>query len=328
MNRHKTRPLALDNLRCFDAVARHLSFSAAAEELHLSQPAVSRQIKGLEEELGSPLFQRATRRVSLTGAGLALQRALEPGLARLDACVRQLRLSQGRASVSVTTFPSFASLWLMPRLPDFEHSHPDADIRLAASDRFVDLDDSELDLALRHCRPERAPAGALRLFGEVLTPVIGHRLADAIDRGEAPALRRPADLAGHTLLEMDDGSAHAQELLWPSWLAGVGLPKLSPRRWMSMNYTHQQVQAALAGQGVALARLPMVHDALARGDLLEPFGPQGRRGSQWCYWLIRLAGAGDRLEAQAFCDWILSQARLTRAAIGDATDAVSTPPGS
>ncbi len=327
MNRQKTRPLPLDNLRCFDAVARHLSFSAAAEELHLSQPAVSRQIKGLEDELGSVLFQRATRRVSLTGAGLALQRALEPGLARLDACVRQLRLSQGRASVSVTTFPSFASLWLMPRLPQFEQNHPDADIRLAASDRFAELDNSELDLALRHCRPEHAPAGAVRLFGEVLTPVIGNRLADAIRRGEAPPLRRPADLAGHTLLEMDDGSAHAQELLWPTWLAAEGLPRLSPRRWMSMNYTHQQVQAALAGQGVALARLPMVHDALARGDLVEPFGPAGRRWSRWCYWLIRLAGAGNRPEAQAFCDWILDQAQATRQAIGDPPEQDSTAHG-
>lgn len=325
MNRHKTRPLSLDKLRCFEAVARHLSFSSAADELHLSQPAVSRQIKDLEEELGSPLFQRATRRVCLTAAGLALQRALEPGLARLDACVRQLRLSQGRASVSVTTFPSFASLWLMPRLPEFEHSHPDADIRLAANDRFAELDDTELDLALRHCRPERVPAGAVRLFGEVLTPVIGNRLADAIRRGEAPPLRRAADLAGHTLLEMDDGSAHAQELLWPTWLAGEGLPKLSPRRWMSMNYTHQQVQAALAGQGVALARLPMVHDALARGDLVEPFGPDGRRGSQWCYWLIRLAGAGKRPETQDFCDWILAQAQATRQAIGEPPDLVAAP---
>jgi LysR family transcriptional regulator, glycine cleavage system transcriptional activator len=327
MNSPHRRPLSLSCLRCFEAVARHLSFSAAAEEMHLSQPAVSRQIQGLEDELGSALFQRATRRVSLTSAGLALQRALEPGLASLDACVRQLRLSQGRALVSVTTFPSFASLWLMPRLPEFEQQHPDADIRLAASDRFVDLDDQQLDLALRHCRPDRAPPGAIRLFGEVLTPVIGTRLADAIRRGEAPPLHSPADLAGHTLLEMDDGSAHAQELLWPTWLARAGLPQLTPRRWMSMNYTHQQVQAALAGQGVALARLPMVHDALARGDLIEPFGLSGRRWSQWCYWLLRLAGAGDRPEAQAFGQWVQAQAALTRAAIGDHPDVDSTAQG-
>jgi len=322
MNRPPHRPLPLDCLRSFEAVARHLSFSAAAEELHLTQPAVSRQIKGLEEELGAPLFQRATRKVELTAAGHTLLRATEPLLARLDASVRQIRMSRSRAKVSVTTFPSFASLWLMPRLPLFERNHSDADIRISASDRMVDEDDTELDLALRHCRPERAPAAAKRLFGEVLTPVIGRRLAEAIARGEAPALAQPADLAQHTLLDMDDGSPHASELGWGAWLAAHQLPGMAPRRWLSMNYTHQQMQAALAGQGVALARLAMVHDAVAQGDLIEPFGPQGRRWAPWCYWLLPLGGAGvqPRPEVQAFSAWVQQQAALTRQAIGDTPD--------
>ena len=182
------RPLPLDCLRTFEAVARLLSFSAAAEELNLTQPAISRQIKGLEEELGAPLFTRATRRVELTGAGQMLLRAVEPALVRIDASVRQIRLSRSRAMVSVTTFPSFASLWLMPRLPDFERDHPLADIRIAATDRMIETDDAELDVALRHCDASKAPEGAIRLFGELLTPVIGARLADAIERGSAPPL--------------------------------------------------------------------------------------------------------------------------------------------
>ena len=323
MNKISQRPLALDWLRSFDAVARRLSFSAAAEELHLTQPAVSRQIKGLEEELGAPLFHRGTRRVELTSAGLALHRTVEPALARIDATVRQIRTRRGRATVSVTTFPSFASLWLMPLLHGFEREHPDADIRIAATDRLVDAEEVELDLALRHCRPERAPSAAVRMFGEVLTPVIGTRLADAIARGDAPPLRSPADLAQHTLLDMDDGTPQAAELGWPAWLAPQGLARLTPRRWISMNYTHQQMQAALAGQGVALARLPMVHDTLARGDLIEPFGRSARLWSPWCYWLLPLAGAGDppRPEVQALTDWVLLQSARTRAAIGDLPDA-------
>lgn len=321
MNRISQRPLSLDFLRSFEAVARRLSFSAAAEELSLTQPAVSRQIKSLEDELGATLFLRATRKVELTLAGQQLLRVVQPALTRIDVSVRQIRMSRSRSMVSITTFSSFASLWLMPRLPDFERDHPDTDIRIVATDRLVEGDDVELDLALRHCHAERTPSGSIRLFGEVLTPVISARLADAIERGRAPPLRTPADLAEHTLLEMDDGCAPSSWVGWPAWLAGQGLAQLVPRRWISVNYTYQQMQAALAGQGVALARLPMVHDALERGDLVEPFGPQGRRWGEPCYWLVPLgATALPRPEVEAFCRWVEAQAALTRAAIGDVAD--------
>jgi LysR family glycine cleavage system transcriptional activator len=326
MNRLPHRPLPLDCLRTFEAVARLLSFSAAAEELHLTQPAVSRQIKGLEEDLGAPLFVRATRRVELTGAGQALLRVVAPALSRLDGCVRQIRMSRSRAMVSVTTFPSFASLWLMPRLPDFEREHPRVDIRIAATDRLVEVEDAELDVALRHCDPARAPAGAVRLFGELLSPVVGARLADAIERGSAPPLRTPAELVEHTLIEMDDGQPGAVHVGWPLWLGWHGLAQLNPRRWISVNYTHQQVQAALAGQGVALARLAMVHDAIERGDLVEPFGRTGRRWAPPCYWLVPLGGddVAQRPEVRAFGDWVLARAAETRLAIGDEPDPDTT----
>src|SRR5689334_21886124 len=111
MNKPSSRPLSLDYLRSFEAVARRLSFSAAAEDLHLTQPAISRQIKTLEEDLGTPLFNRGTRRVELTGAGLSLLRSVEPLLGRLDATVRQIRIAQGRAQISLSTFPCLATLW-------------------------------------------------------------------------------------------------------------------------------------------------------------------------------------------------------------------------
>ncbi|HSI58707.1 MAG TPA: LysR family transcriptional regulator [Ideonella sp.] len=323
MNQRQHRPLSLDFLRTFEAVARGLSFSGAAEELHITQPAISRQIKGLEEELGAPLFNRGTRKVELTSAGQSLLRTVEPLLGRLDAAVRQIRVARGRAQVSVSTFPSFASLWLMPRLESFEREHPLIDIRISATDRLIELDDPELDVLLRNCVPERAPPGALRMFGEVLTPVIGVRLADAIQRGDAPPLKLPADLAQHTLLEMEDGSASSILYAWPNWLAPHGLAALVPRRWISVNYTHQQVQAALAGHGVALARLSMVHDALERGELIEPFGGAYRTPSRYGYWLVPLESAASssasvRPELQAFCDWVMAHSALTRAALGEA----------
>src|SRR5918911_3862783 len=165
MNGPRQRPLSLGSLRAFEAVARRLSFSDAAEELHLTQSAVSRQIKGLEDELGAPLFARGTRHVELTGSGTALLRVVAPWLDRLDAGVRQIRQARGRRVVQVSTFPSFASLWLLPQMEAFQRENPDLDIRVSATDRMVDLDEPDLDITLRYCSPQAAPPGSRRLFG-------------------------------------------------------------------------------------------------------------------------------------------------------------------
>jgi LysR family glycine cleavage system transcriptional activator len=106
---------------------------------------------------------------------------------------------------------------------------------------------------------------------------------------------------------------------WPFWLQQRSLAQLEPRRWISVNFTHQQVQTALAGQGVALARLPLIHDALERGDLIEPFGREGRLASPWAYWQIGLAGARPRPELESFSLWLQEAARATRVAIGEET---------
>jgi len=318
MNAGRRRPLSLTNLRAFEAVARRLSFSDAAEELFVTQSAISRQIKSLEDELGVPLFVRGTRHVEMTQDAQILLRSVEPWLARLDAGVRQIREKHSRQRVSVTTFASFASLWLLPRIEAFQRAHPDIDIRVSAHDSLADLDDPELDLALRYCSPAQAPAGAVRLFGETLTPAVSRQLMAQIRDGQAPPLARPADLARHTLAEEDDNKASTEFLSWRHWLAQHGEPALQPRRWLYLNFTYQQVQAALAGQGVALARVALVYEALARGELVEPFGAAGRTTSPYCYWLIAAPGGRARPEVRQFCEWVLSQAALTRAATGEA----------
>jgi LysR family glycine cleavage system transcriptional activator len=311
MNRLPQRPLAVGSFRAFEAVARRLSFSAAAEELFLTQPAISRQIKALEDELGAPLFLRGTRRVELTGAGMQLLRAVIPLLQRLDGTVRQIRSARGRRHVSVATFASFASLWLLPRLRAFEATHPDIDIRISAADAMVDLDDPEVDLALRYCRPADAPPGARQLFGEVIAPVISCALAS-----QAAELAEPADLARHTLLEEDDRLPSAEYLSWRRWLRDNGVPTLEPVRWLYLNFTYQQVQAALAGSGVALGRLALIGDNLARGDLVEAFAAERRLASPFAYWMVDLArqrgDRGMRPEVSAFAQWLEEQAAHTR----------------
>ena len=311
MSTPRSRPLGVGPIRAFEAVARRSSFRAAGEELHLTQPAISRQIRTLEDEIGATLFLRGTRHVELTSAGSALLRAVAPLLDRLDASVRQIRLQGARQRVTVTTFASFASLWLIPRLQDFQARHPTVDIRVSASDALADSDDPEIDFALRYAHRDQVPPDAVPMFGERLTPVASPALRDTLGRPW-----RAADLAQHTLLEEDDHRPSAEFLSWRHWLRLHAPPALEPRGWLYLNYTYQQIQAALAGQGLALARMALVHESLARGDLVEPFGEAGRVDSPFGYWLLRWPGRTPQPQLQAFEHWVLQQAAATRTAIG------------
>ncbi|MDZ4102762.1 MAG: LysR substrate-binding domain-containing protein [Hydrogenophaga sp.] len=327
----RTRPIAAGHLRAFEAVARHLNFRAAAEELSLTQSAVSRQIQALEDEVGTALFLRHTRAVELTSAGSQLLRAAASALERIDASVRQIRQTAGRKSVAITTWAWFASMWLIPRLEAFQRDHPDIDIRIDATDNAVDLATSDVDLALRYAVPQGIPASAQRLFGEQLTPVASPWLL------KTQPIKSIEDLSKCALIEAGDAhrTRHLEWLTWQRWLDTFGAKpaattgkrtrasappaKLSPQRWMYFNYANQIVQAALTGQGVALARLPLVAESLASGALVEPL-PHTRLDSPLVYWLMVAPRSAQRPEVKAFCDWLLLQAAATREAIGDVPD--------
>ncbi|MFG6442500.1 LysR substrate-binding domain-containing protein [Roseateles sp. LKC17W] len=308
----RQRPLSVGPLRAFEAVARLLSFRAAAEELSLTQSAISRQIQSLEDEIGCTLFLRGTRKVELSVDGAQLLPTAVAVLSRLDQAVRQIRRTRGRRVVNVTTFASFASLWLIPRLCEFQKHHPDIDIRVSALDSLIDLDDGEHDLALRYIAGPGAGLPGELMFEETVSPVISPWYAESTRNGRLPPLRRAGDLAAHALTEEDDPRPSAEFLSWRHWLTRQREPDLQPLRWMYFNFTYQQIQAALAGQGVALARLPLVHEHLQRAELLEPFGAAGRLTSPYAYWLVTSPAASARPEVQAFADWVRAQAALTR----------------
>ncbi|WP_421956598.1 LysR substrate-binding domain-containing protein [Polaromonas sp.] len=311
----RSRPISAGQLRAFEAVARHLNFRAASEELALTQSAVSRQIQGLEDDVGVSLFHRHTRAVELTSAGGVLLRAVSPSLDRIDGAVRQIRQSAGRKSVALTTFASFASMWLIPRLEVFQRDNPDIDIRIDASDVAVDLDISDIDLALRYAPASHVPPHAIRLFGEQITAVISPWLLKS-----GPRLKKPDELANFTLIEAGDAHhTHLEWLTWRRWFDEHATPKLEAKRWLYFNYAYQMVQAALTGQGVVLARLPLIAESLASGDLVEPF-PNMRMDSPMAYWLVIGQRNMARPEVAAFCEWLRAQAKLTREAIGDVPD--------
>jgi DNA-binding transcriptional LysR family regulator len=310
----RTRPISAGHLRAFEAVARHLNFRAAADEMALTQSAVSRQIQSLEEEVGVGLFLRHTRAVELTSAGALLLMAVSQSLPRIDNAVRQIRQSAGRRSVALTTFASFASMWLIPRMEQFQRDNPEIDIRIDASDGAMDLDVADVDLALRYGPMANMPPNAVRLFGEQLTPVVSPWL---LKNG---TLAKPADAAQFTLIEAGDAhQTHLEWLTWRRWFDEHGLSKLQPKRWLYFNYAYQMVQAALAGQGVVLARLPLVAESLANGDLVEPL-PRLRMDSPMAYWLIVGPRSAQRPEIKAFCEWLMQQSRITRQTIGEVPD--------
>lgn len=309
------RPVAVGTLRAFEAVARLLSFRAAAGELHLTQPAVSRQIQALEQDVGAPLFARGTRHVALTEAGLQLQRAVLPLLGRLDACVAELRQQGQRPVIQLTTFASLASLWLLPRLEAFQRDHPNLDIRIAASDQVQDLRGQGLDLALTYQLGTPTGEGE-KLFDEVLSPVHSPARAARIAAGDLRPLRQPRDLAEHTLADEDDPRPSSQLTQWRHWLDRQGLPDLQARRWLRLNFTYQQVQAALSGQAVALARLPLVDLAVERGELIETFGATARLAVPTAYWLRLAPGALQRPGVAQCVDWLRREAAATRARMG------------
>ena len=303
----RTRALNVGNLRAFEVVARHLNFRSAAEELALTQPAVSRQIQALEADIGGALFARHTRSVALTPAGRNLLQVVAPWLERLDVTVRSIRGGLARKSVAITTFASFSSTWLIPKLEAFQRANPDIDIRVDASDAFIHLDNNDMDLALRYGTYEQMPKGAIRLFDEVIAPMASPWLLKS-----HPPIHTAADLAKFTLIELSDVTANQVNwLTWEGWLRQHQSKIKTGARWLRFNYAYQTVQAALAGQGVVLARLPMVAESLKSGDLIEPL-PSVRLTSPMAYWLIARSGSLDRPEVLAFSNWLQKQAQETR----------------
>jgi LysR family transcriptional regulator, glycine cleavage system transcriptional activator len=206
-------------------------------------------------------------------------------------------------------------MWLIPRLEQFQRENPEIDIRIDASDNILDLDIADVDLALRYGPTQSMPPDAVRMFGEQLTPVVSPWLMKA-----GPALKTPTDIAHHALIEAGDAhSTHLEWLTWRRWFDEHGLHKLQPKRWLYFNYAYQMVQAALTGQGIVLARLPLVAEALANGDLIEPL-PKLRMDSPMAYWLIVGPRSSQRPEIKSFCEWLMAQSKATRQTIGEVPD--------
>jgi LysR family transcriptional regulator, glycine cleavage system transcriptional activator len=290
----------LDLIQGFEAAARNLSFTKAAEELFITQSAVSRQIRGLEEHLGIALFERRHRALALTGEGRALYRAATDLLERLQEVTNRLRADGAALHLTVTTTNGFASLWLIPRLRGFTALHPDVDVRISASYKLVALERSLVDVAVRLCRTEEAPEGSVCLFGEELFPICSPAL---VADGPHP-LRGLKDLEHHALLHMEGAGGYFD---WNTWLAAEGFADLKPAASHRFDGYDQMISAALSGQGVAMGIGHLVKNLVAEGRLVAPFG-KSVFGSR-AYYVVRSQLTGARPHVQAFVDWLVQEAR-------------------
>lgn len=288
---------SLNALRAFEAAARHGSFTSAAAELHVTQTAVSHQIRHLEDELGVTLFHRTARHVTLTEAGSAWALALGDVFSRLHAANRRLRRSvSDRASISVTVVPSFGSRWLIPRLGKFLAQYPDFDIRISVTDRLVRFAEEPFDVGIRY--------GAGRYPGTV-TDKLGDDAWLVVCAPDLPYLRelgQPAALAGRTLLYDDDADA------WRAWFEAQNLPLLGAR-YTQITDSSLLVDAAVRGQGVALARRSLAVDELAAGKLVAAFPGVRPLATGRAFYLSMPWENVHRPELVAFREWIREEAR-------------------
>jgi len=295
---------SLDLLKGFEAAARHLSFTRAAQELSLTQSAVSREIKTLEDRLGCPLFDRVNRGLRLTDAGGALYGAVSEALELIHAATTRLAKPTGAETLAVTTSAALASMWLVPRLSRFLRSHPDVDVRSVAAERIVDLERERLDLAIRWAPPGAKVPGAEPLFDVEMFPVCSPELA----RDRARPLVSPADLARHVLLDLELDTARGRWSDWEPWLRAMKLGHLEPAGTLQFSHYDQVIQAAVDGSGVAIGRRPHNVRQLRERMLIAPFGPEAviRRGT---YFAVVAARSVRRAVVQDFIAWLRDEVR-------------------
>src|SRR5689334_22487684 len=262
----------LNALKAFEAAARHESFTRAAEELCVTQGAVSHQVKALEAELALKLFNRERQRLIITEAGRDYLAVVRDALDRIASGTERLLQRQNSGVLTVSTSPNFAAKWLVHRLGRFADAHPGIDLRVSASLHHVDFAREDVDVAIRHGEGQFPGLDVARLCAEELFPVCSPKLLTGMS-----ALRQPSDLANHPLIHVND---HQD---WTRWLAAAGIAA-QPLHGPVLNQTSMAIDAAADGQGIALARSALAMGDLLSGRLVRPFA--FALPLAYAYWIV------------------------------------------
>ena len=297
----------LNALRAFEAAARNLSFTKAAQELNVTQAAISHQVKLLEETLGLALFRRLNRRLLLTDAGQHYLPPLRNAFDLMADATERLHQRDESGPLKITTLNSIAVKWLLPRLPRFQQRHPEIDVMVSSTGALVDFRTDDIDLGVRYGRGVYPGLRADRMMEDIIIPVCCPQLLE----GDKP-LRRPEDLRHHTLLH-DDVHNTPDDPAWEIWLEMNGIEGVDPSRGLRFSEANMVIQAAIAGQGVALSRRVIAMDDIEAGLLVIPFGPA--QPTRWVYSLVGLPDEAERPKVRMFREWLLEEAARTQDAI-------------
>lgn len=296
----------LASLRFFEAAARLLSFKQAALELHVTQGAVSQQIKHLEQALGCKLFYRLPRQIKLTEEGQRFAAVIGEALDRIEQEAKDIAAARAAVEIRVRVGPSFAMRWLVPRLGDFYAKHPDIKLFITAVYGFLDPSRREFDLAIEMVRGKIAALHAEVLMDEYLSPVCSPEYLARYD-----FLKKPKDLARCTLLH----DAHAQvgsaeDAEWRYWLQSVGAGGVDSKQGQFFSLANMSIEAALMHQGVALGRNALVKELLAKGQLVMPFKQRVKSPLKYC--LLYPKELANRPGMQAVIRWLHEQAAASK----------------
>lgn len=287
----------LNALRVFEAAARLLSFTKAAEELHITPSAISHQIRGLEAYLGVRLFRRSSRALILTDEGQNYFPALRDAFDAMHEATGRLSARQAAGALNVSLLSSFAVRWLLPRLPRFQSIHPEIEVRLSTTVRMVDFRREDVDCAIRHGKGHWPGLAAHLLLTENLFPVCSPSLLS----GPRP-LKTPRDLANHPRLHIlarpDD---------WRIWLTAVGITDIDPDKGPQFESSDMGLRAAAEGLGVVIASSTLVEDDLAKGRLASPF--DFKLSSESAYYFVAPEDRQDQPKIVAFRDWLSAEVR-------------------
>ena len=287
------RTLPLAALRAFEAAARHVSYSRAAEELGLTHGAISFQMRVLKEALGVDLFKRAGRRMVLTPEGQRLFGYVRDGFGRLEQGMEDVRAARRGQVLTVSVHPGLASYWVIPRLADFQRRNPDIDVSLLPNTALVDFSREDIDMGLRYGPGNWPGLVVVKLMDEEVFPVC----SPAFNGGALP--KQPRDLGNLSLLR------DARQP-WGDWFKSIGLDLPEPERGPVYNEPSLVLQAAIAGQGVALARGALARPEIEAGHLVRLF-PRGAR-ARFSYYIVYPPAAASVSRVAAFRDWLLRQA--------------------
>jgi LysR family transcriptional regulator, glycine cleavage system transcriptional activator len=306
------RPLPpLNALRAFEATARHLSFTKAADELHVTPAALSHQIRGLEDLLGLKLFVRRARSIELTEAARLIHPGIRTGFESMRVAIDQLDQDRRDRVLVVSSTPGLTAKWLVPRLYRFLEKHPDIDTRITASVGYANFTSDGVDIGIRLSSGVHPDLYVEKLSGEWLLPLCSPRLLDA-----DPPLRRPADLPHFNLIQIDLPGVVPT---WADWMELAGIDGIDTRRGLRLNVADHALDAASEGAGVVLGYKVVASHDIGLGRLVAPFGPEipvpGRS-----YFFVCPKGQEKRPTIKAFRDWVFAEIEETQALLKRVTE--------